>query len=56
MYYKCIRELKNKMREKLVLVEEKFLRMNLIEDYIVDRKDWFVRVERRLLFLKIYIN
>lgn len=56
MYHKRIRELKNKTREKSALVEEKFLRMNLIEDYIADRKDRFARAERRLLPLKIYIN
>ena len=56
MYHKRIRELKSKAREKSAQVESKFLRMNLIEDYIADRKDRFARAERRLLPLKIYIN
>lgn len=56
MYHKRIRDVKNKSREKASNVEDKFLRMNLMEDYIADSNDRFRRAERRLLPLKIYIN
>ena len=55
-YHKRIKELRSKSRGKSTQVEEKFLRMNLMEDYIIDRKDRFARAERKLLPLKIYIN
>lgn len=55
-YHKRIKELRSKSRGKSTQVEEKFLRMNLMEDYITDRKDRFARAERKLLPLKIYIN
>lgn len=56
MYHRRIKELRNKSREKSAHVEDKFLRMNLMEDYIADSNDRFRRAERRLLPLKIYIN
>lgn len=56
MYHKRIRELKNKSREKSAHIEDKFLKMNLMEDYIAESNDRFKRAERRLLPLKIYIN
>lgn len=56
MYHKRIKELRGLTREKSAHVEDKFLRMNLMEDYIAESNDRFRRAERRLLPLKIYIN
>ena len=56
MYHKRIKDLRSTCREKGADVESKFLRMNLMEDYIADSNERFGRAERRLLPLKIYIN
>ena len=56
MYRKRMKDLKNTYQEKGATVENKFLQMNLMEDYIADSNERFGRAERRLLPLKIYIN
>lgn len=56
MYQKRIRDLRNISREKNAHVENKSHRKSLLEDHLANCKDRFVRAERRLLPLKIYIS
>lgn len=56
MYRKRMKDLGSTCQEKGATVENKFLQINLMEDYIADSNERFGRAERRLLPLKIYIN
>lgn len=46
MYNKCMNDLMNLLCDKMVRIENKFMRKSLLEEYIVDSFDCYKRVER----------